>query len=101
MNSDLRKLAPFEPLVEEAGNGSNQPATLKRKREQRIWKLQAKCNNKSDAIDIINGENTWSYYYKNKCVDGEKIYYRCNKAKKREQQCPLQISSTQRERRRG
>ena len=30
MNSDLRKLAPFEPLVEEAGNGSNQPATLKR-----------------------------------------------------------------------
>ena len=56
--------------------------------EQRIWKLQAKCNNKSDAIDIINGENTWSYYYKNKCVDGEKIYYRCNKAKKREQQCP-------------
>ena len=36
-------------------------------------------------------EATWSYQYTNKTNDGNKIYYRCNKSKKKGVQCPAGI----------
>ena len=50
--------------------------------------IKKECKNKDDAMVVVNADKTWSYHFKNVGSDGNKIYYRCSKAKKRAKQCP-------------
>ena len=43
---------------------------------------------KNDAMEYVNLKTTWSCNYTNNTNEGKKIYFRCNQAKKREEQCP-------------
>jgi len=57
----------------------------------RNWFLENTYYNKQAAMDFINNEKTWSYHYNNMTQDGNKTYFRCNKAKLRGNQCPAAI----------
>jgi hypothetical protein len=60
----------------------------RRAKRSRNWDLVDIFKTKQEALHMINKEDIWSYAYVNKTNDGKKIYYRCNKAKKRTEQCP-------------
>ena len=57
----------------------------------RTWFLDKTFNTKIEAINQVSDEDTWSYSFTNETADGRKIYYRCNKVKKRGAQCPAVI----------
>jgi hypothetical protein len=42
-------------------------------------------------MTFIYNENTWSFHFKNNTQNGNKYYFRCNKARRREKQCPAGI----------
>lgn len=54
----------------------------RREKRERKWQLEITCNSKTEAIEIINNEDTWSFHYKNATASDTKCYYRCNKVKK-------------------
>lgn len=60
------------------------PRMPKRKRD---WRLEKTFSSQAEALSYINEEQTWSFHYRNKTDDGNKYYYRCNKAKKYGKQC--------------
>jgi hypothetical protein len=67
---------------------------LVKKRKQirdRQWRMEKIYSSANEALEFIDSENTWSFHYKNKTEDGNKSYYRCNKPKLRDDQCPLGI----------
>lgn len=60
---------------------------VKKKRVFHTWVLVKKFENASLAQEMLQQENIWSIHYSNDSEEGKKIYYRCNKVKKRRPQC--------------
>ena len=52
-----------------------------------IWEKLTAYSNDQEAKIAIASENAWSAYNINKCSDGKKVHYRCNKVKLRGTQC--------------
>ena len=59
----------------------------RRTKRTRNWTLKGTYQDKLAAFDVIQKENSWSFHYKNKTKNGNNEYYRCNKAKRRGEQC--------------
>ena len=77
-----------EDLETHASSATQSQRRAKRTRDLMIEKT---FTSRKDALDFINREDTWSYHYKNTSEDGNKHYYRCNKAKRRTTQCPAGV----------
>lgn len=63
----------------------------KRNRVHKVWVLERSFNSKAEAMEYLNAENCWSYFYKNKSEAGVRINYRCELMKFRGQQCAAGI----------
>jgi len=61
--------------------------TIRRNKRQRKWEIVSIFNTKEEAINAINIDAIWSFHYRNKTIEGCKEYYRCNKVRRRKQQC--------------
>jgi len=62
------------------------------KRPAKIWLRDRSFDSAIEAIKYMKAEKDWSLHYKNNTSDGEKHYYRCNKAKRTGPQCAAAIS---------
>jgi hypothetical protein len=62
-----------------------------RKKRSHSWIYESTYSNKEAAKNFINSENTWSCHYKNHTEEGNKYYYRCNKRRRRENDCPAGV----------
>lgn len=71
-------------------NDEIEPAS-KRKRIHKKWFLEETFGSKQQAIEFIQSEQCWSYYYANKSTTGLRITYRCNKMKFRGKQCEASV----------
>jgi uncharacterized protein YfcZ (UPF0381/DUF406 family) len=60
-------------------------------KRDRHWTMEKIYSSAKEALEFIDSEKTWSFHYKNKTADGNKSYYRCNKVKLRDAQCPSGI----------
>ncbi len=63
-----------------------------RKKRSHSWIYESTYSNKEAAKNFINSENTWSCHYKNHTEEGNKYYYRCNKSKRRVNDCPAGLN---------
>ena len=63
----------------------------RKSKRERNWALEKVFSNIKDALEFIDLENTWSLHYKNETAEGNKSYFRCNKAKSRANACPAGI----------
>lgn len=63
-----------------------------RKRKRTIlWNLEKTFPRKSEAVDFVQNEQTWSINFTNSTFEGRKVYYRCNKVKRRGEQCQAEL----------
>jgi hypothetical protein len=56
-------------------------------KRDRCWAMEKIYSNSKEAFDFVDLEKTWSFQYKNETMEGNKWYYRCNKAKLRGKPC--------------
>lgn len=62
--------------------------TIKKKtRTSKVWLIDQTYSNAAEAKKYIKDQKEWSFHYKNSTAEGEKHYYRCNKAKLAGPQC--------------
>ncbi|CAF1550987.1 unnamed protein product [Adineta ricciae] len=61
----------------------------KRRRESKFWIEEATYNHSSEVEALIKDD--WSKHYVNYTERGRKVYYRCNKKKRRGPQCPANM----------
>ena len=76
---------------EENETTANAVAPKRRLKSSRIWRLEKAFINKKEALEFIESEKTWGNHYADDTEDGHKIYFRCNKAKLRGNQCPAGV----------
>jgi hypothetical protein len=76
---------------EEKETTSNAKIPKRRPKRSRIWRLEKAFINKKEALEFVESEKTWGNHYANDTEDGHKIYFRCNKAKLRGNQCPAGV----------
>jgi hypothetical protein len=63
----------------------------RRKKRSRNWIYEKTFSNREAALNFINSEKTWSFDFKNHTEEGNKYYYRCNKRRRRENDCPAGV----------
>jgi hypothetical protein len=66
-------------------------SSSRRKKRSRNWIYEKTFSNREAALNFINSEKTWSFHFKNHTEEGNKYYYRCNKSKRRENDCPAGV----------
>lgn len=59
----------------------------KKSRESKIWRYECTFPNEDEAQNFIKSELCWSLLNTNQTKDGMIKYYRCNKVKRRGEQC--------------
>jgi hypothetical protein len=57
------------------------------KQKQRNWVKEMVFNNTYEAGEAVKRENHWGYSYTNTTLEGVKKFFRCNKVKRRGEQC--------------
>lgn len=79
------------PLLQSDSDSENsdqeQNLPVKKKRVYQSWEFVKKFDNSGLAQKALDQEKIWSINYSNVSEEGKKIYYRCNKAKRRGSQC--------------
>ena len=72
---------------------SNSSGTVKQKRKQNRRKWFPICTycSKEGAINKIKMDGIWSQSNTNTTSEGKRVYYRCNKVKRRGKQCPAAV----------
>ena len=60
--------------------------------KNKIWIADQSFTSATEAKEAIKALQIWSISYKNKTLEGDRHYYRCNKAKKRGLQCAAELS---------
>lgn len=63
----------------------------KRRRVHKNWIFDRTFANKKEAIEAIDAEECWAYYYMNRSLAGERVNYRCDAMKYRGKQCDAGI----------
>ena len=86
----MEDIGPF--IEENSIHSTPETATKTRRKKQNIkWNFSRKFADKTEAIDYVKQEKTWSFWYRNDTADGRKSYYRCNKNKRIGIQCAARI----------
>ncbi len=72
---------------------SNSSGTVKliRKQNRRKWFPTCTYYSKEGAINKIKMDGIWSQSNTNTTSEGKRVYYRCNKVKRRGKQCPAAV----------
>lgn len=55
------------------------------------WIMVMTFEDKISAEEYIKSQKIWSYNFKNRTVNGDKVYYRCNLVKSHNISCPANI----------
>ena len=86
----LSQVLPYVSSESEEENVT-QVTKQRQAKRNRCWETEKIYHSSKEAFEFIDSEKTWSFQYKNETKEGNKWYYRCNKAKLRGKPCPAGV----------
>lgn len=72
---------------EEENESSTSEVVQKKANRKRTWEMDSVYESKEKAIASVKEGNIWSFHFSNTTSEGSKSYYRCNRVKKKGEQC--------------
>jgi len=81
------------PLMASSDDDDEEVAgsSTRKKRKTIVWEWVHDFDEKGDAETFVSQQNCWSKSYTNQSNDGRKVVYRCNRGKKRTDECEAHV----------
>lgn len=68
-------------------NAVSEDSRQPRKRRPNEWHLEREFEDRDAAVTFLKDQEQWSVQYTNKTLIGNKVFYRCNRVKRRDDPC--------------